>query len=92
MPAGAGHAIRADQLAARLPGKARQRLSAGEGAKGHRWQDWARITIGDPGPESVGATTISYPNNEWPVSDGKDNPSATRGVGKNAVTRSHLDR
>jgi SRSO17 transposase len=33
VPAGAGHTIRADQLAARLPAKAWQRLSAGTGAK-----------------------------------------------------------
>ena len=49
-PAGAGHTIRADQLAARLPRKAWQRLSAGTGAKGHRWYDWAWVTINDPGP------------------------------------------
>ena len=49
-PPGAGHTIRADQLAARLPGKAWQRLSAGAGAKGHRWYDWAWVTISDPGP------------------------------------------
>jgi hypothetical protein len=50
VPAGAGHTIRADQLAARLPRKAWQRLSAGTGAKGHRWYDWAWVTINDPGP------------------------------------------
>jgi SRSO17 transposase len=50
VPAGAGHASRADQLAGRLPRKAWQRLSAGDGAKGHRWYDWAWVTISDPGP------------------------------------------
>ena len=50
VPAGAGATIRADQLASRLPGKAWQRLSAGAGAKGHRWYDWAWVTISDPGP------------------------------------------
>ena len=50
VPAGAGHTIRADQLAARLPRKAWQQLSAGTGAKGHRWYDWAWVTINDPGP------------------------------------------
>jgi SRSO17 transposase len=39
---------RADALAARLPPRAWQRLSAGPGAKGHRWYDWAWISI-DPG-------------------------------------------
>jgi hypothetical protein len=50
VPAGAGHAIRADKLAARLPARAWQRLSTGKGAKGHRCYDWAWITISDPGP------------------------------------------
>ena len=50
VPAGAGRTLRADQLAARLPGKAWQRLSAGAGAKGHRWYDWAWVTISNPGP------------------------------------------
>jgi SRSO17 transposase len=50
VPAGAGRALRADQLAARLPKQAWQRLSAGPGAKGHRYYDWAWITISDPGP------------------------------------------
>jgi len=45
VPAGAGRAIRADQLAARLPRQAWQRLSAGTGAKGHRYYDWAWVTI-----------------------------------------------
>ena len=47
VPAGAGRTLRADQLAARLPGQAWQRLSAGKGAKGQRHNDWAWITIGD---------------------------------------------
>jgi SRSO17 transposase len=50
VPAGAGHTIRADQLAARLPQRAWQRLSAGTGAKGQRWYDWAWITLSGPGP------------------------------------------
>ena len=50
VPAGAGRTIRADQLAACLPKKAWQRLSAGKGAKGHRWYDWAWVTISGPGP------------------------------------------
>jgi SRSO17 transposase len=39
--------LRADALAARLPPRAWQRLSAGPGAKGQRWYDWAWIAI-DP--------------------------------------------
>ena len=50
VPARAGRTARADELAARLPGRARQRLPAGDGAKGHRWYDWARVTTGNPGP------------------------------------------
>jgi SRSO17 transposase len=41
-------AVRADMLAGRLPPRAWQRLSAGPGAKGHRWYDWAWVAI-DPG-------------------------------------------
>jgi SRSO17 transposase len=48
VPAGAGRTLRADELAARLPRRAWQKLSAGDGAKGHRWYDWAWITIPDP--------------------------------------------
>jgi SRSO17 transposase len=43
--AGAG-ASRADALAARLPPSAWHRYSAGQGAKGHRYYDWAFIGIG----------------------------------------------
>jgi SRSO17 transposase len=38
---------RPDELAARLPKHVWQRLSAGDGAKGHRFYDWALIDI-DP--------------------------------------------
>lgn len=44
-PIGAGHA---DELAARLPPSTWQRYSAGDGAKGRRLYDWARIDIIDP--------------------------------------------
>ena len=37
--------IRADQLAASLPRRAWQRLSAGDGSKGPRFYDWAWISI-----------------------------------------------
>ena len=50
VPAGAGLAIRADQVAARLPRKAWQQLSAGAGAKGHRYYDWAFLAISDSRP------------------------------------------
>ena len=49
VPAGAGRVMRADELAARLPRRAWQRLSAGKGAKGHRYYDWAWAAIGSPG-------------------------------------------
>jgi SRSO17 transposase len=41
-------AARADALARKLPQRAWQRLPAGPGAKGHRWYDWAWVSI-DPG-------------------------------------------
>ncbi|WP_460808701.1 IS701 family transposase [Micromonospora zhanjiangensis] len=36
---------RADQIAADLPTRAWQRISAGQGAKGHRYYDWAFVTL-----------------------------------------------
>ena len=44
----AASVLRADALARKLPPRAWQRLSAGSGAKGHRWYDWAWVSI-DPG-------------------------------------------
>jgi SRSO17 transposase len=44
--------IRADELAASLPRKAWQRLSAGAGSEGPRFYDWAWISI-EPEPEAV---------------------------------------
>src|SRR5215467_8586769 len=41
-------AVRADELARHLPRSAWQRYSAGAGAKGHRYYDWAWIAT-DPG-------------------------------------------
>lgn len=46
---GAGK-FRADALAAKVPKRAWQRLSAGAGAKGHRFYDWAVIDLADSGP------------------------------------------
>jgi SRSO17 transposase len=46
VPTGAGSA-RADTLVRRVPARAWQRISAGRGAKGHRWYDWAFIQL-DP--------------------------------------------
>jgi DDE superfamily endonuclease len=48
--AGAGK-LRTDAIAARLPRASWQRLSAGPGAKGHRYYDWAWVAIeaGRPG-------------------------------------------
>ena len=45
-----GRVLRADQLAVRLPKQAWQRLSAGPGAKGHGYHDWAWVTICGPRP------------------------------------------
>ncbi len=44
----AAGSLRADALAAKMPPRAWQRLSAGAGAKGQRWYDWAWIAI-EPG-------------------------------------------
>lgn len=47
VPTAAG-LLRADELTAGLPRRAWQRLSAGPGAKGQRYYDWALITHPDP--------------------------------------------
>ncbi|RPE27115.1 SRSO17 transposase [Streptomyces sp. Ag109_O5-1] len=46
---GAGK-FRADILAKKVPKRAWQKLSAGAGAKGHRFYDWAFIGLPDPRP------------------------------------------
>jgi SRSO17 transposase len=43
----------AKALAGRLPARAWNRLSAGIGAKGHRWYDWAFIDITDTEADGV---------------------------------------
>jgi SRSO17 transposase len=50
VPAGIGTRP-AGELARRLPARAWQRLSAGPGAKGPRWYDWALIEVSDPAQE-----------------------------------------
>ncbi|MGQ0840009.1 IS701 family transposase [Actinokineospora sp.] len=47
---------RADELLARLPKRAWQRLSAGKGVKGHRFYDWAWIGI---------TSDSEHPGNRW---------------------------
>ena len=47
VPTAAGP-LRADQIAAGLPRRAWQRLSAGAGAKGQRYYDWAWVAHPDP--------------------------------------------
>ncbi|HET9138750.1 IS701 family transposase [Actinophytocola sp.] len=42
--------FRADALAAKVPKRAWQKLSAGAGAKGNRFYDWAVIDLAEPGP------------------------------------------
>jgi SRSO17 transposase len=46
---GAGR-FRAGMLARKVPKRAWQKLSAGAGAKGHRFYHWAAIDLTDPGP------------------------------------------
>jgi SRSO17 transposase len=48
---GAG-TFRADALAKKVPKRAWQKLTAGTGAKGHRFYDWAVIDLADPRPGS----------------------------------------
>ncbi|KAB2590146.1 IS701 family transposase [Streptomyces arboris] len=42
--------FRADTLAAKVPKRAWQKLSAGAGAKGNRFYDWTIIDLAEPGP------------------------------------------
>ncbi|MFI6786150.1 IS701 family transposase [Nonomuraea sp. NPDC050383] len=44
--------FRTDALARKLPKRAWQKLSAGTGAKGHRFYDWAATYLSDPAPGS----------------------------------------
>jgi hypothetical protein len=44
-----GDAYRADALFRHVPAGAWQCISAGKGAKGHRWYDWAFIRLGGDG-------------------------------------------
>jgi len=48
---GAGK-FRADAMAAKVPKRAWQKLSAGAGAKGHRFYDWAVVGLTEPRPGS----------------------------------------
>lgn len=49
MTTGAG-TFRADALAQKVPKRAWQQLSAGRGAKGHRFYDWAVVDLAEPAP------------------------------------------
>jgi ubiquinone/menaquinone biosynthesis C-methylase UbiE len=65
VPTAAG-LVRADQITAGLPKRAWQRLSAGPGAKGQRYYDWAWITHPEPRgrPVLVAAGTTPPPHRE----------------------------
>jgi hypothetical protein len=47
VPAGAGRAMRADELAKKVPPRGWQRLSCGPGSKGERLYDWAIAPAGE---------------------------------------------
>jgi SRSO17 transposase len=46
---GGSRRLRADQVAAAVPGRCWQRISAGTGSKGPRWYDWAWASAHQPG-------------------------------------------
>jgi SRSO17 transposase len=50
--------VRADRLAATLPGRAWNRISAGSGSKGERDYDWAWVTITPPAGETGGCHSL----------------------------------
>ncbi|CAM5274244.1 Transposase IS701-like DDE domain-containing protein OS=Streptomyces aurantiogriseus OX=66870 GN=GCM10010251_86920 PE=4 SV=1 [Streptomyces aurantiogriseus] len=53
--------FRADALVKKLPKRAWQKLSAGAGAKGHRFYDWALAEIADDCPRSPPSTRPPQP-------------------------------
>jgi SRSO17 transposase len=63
----AGDTYRADDLLRRVPARAWQCISAGTGAKGHRYDDWAfiRLDDGDPAPDGQGSAGCSCAAS-WP--------------------------
>jgi SRSO17 transposase len=56
---------RAIDLAVRLPATAWQRLSAGPGAKGQRWYDWALIEVTDPALTSSDTSSDAAVGMNW---------------------------
>jgi SRSO17 transposase len=50
--------VRADRIAATLPSRAWNRISAGPGSKGERYYDWAWITITPPAGEAAGCHSL----------------------------------
>jgi len=76
----AGDTYRADALLRRVPARAWQCVSAGRGAKGHRWYDWAflRLDDGDPSPGGqAGPPWPCSPTPSWSSSPSSNAP-ATR--------------
>ena len=57
--------LRADKIAASLPKRAWQRLSAGAGAKGHRYYDWALITVNPPAGSRLATTPDTADTQCW---------------------------
>jgi SRSO17 transposase len=53
--------LRADALVKTLPGSAWQRRSCGNGAKGHRWYDWALIATTSPAHHLLVRRSIARP-------------------------------
>lgn len=56
VPTGAGK-FRSDALTAKVPKQAWQKLSAGRGAKGQRFYDWAVIDLAEPTPSRPRTTS-----------------------------------
>lgn len=54
--------FRADALAAKVPKRVWQKLSAGAGAKGHRFHDWAVIESGRTPPRQPPAADPPQPH------------------------------
>ena len=51
VPAGAGRTVRADRARRAAAPACLAAAIRRDGAKGHRWYDWAWVTVSDPGPD-----------------------------------------
>jgi SRSO17 transposase len=95
-----GATWRADELRKRVPARAWQRVSAGQGAKGHRFYDWAFVQL-DPGDHDPGQRWLLLRRNRttasWPTTAASYPPGAAGHPGQGGRSalehrRAHQDQ